>query len=75
MNKIKRKSDLIKKFNKQAGKCFYCKKQMTLDLGYEETAERDHVIPKSIGGTGKSRNIVISCHKCNTIKGNKYPYP
>jgi len=75
MQKINRSKSIKKLFNDQCGKCYYCKKQMTLDLGYQETAEKDHIIPKSLGGSSKKFNIVAACHRCNRHKGNKYPFP
>lgn len=45
--------------------CVYCgsKKELTLD----------HVLPKSRGGRNDWNNLVTSCTKCNTKKGNKTP--
>ena len=49
--------------------CQYC--------GYKSEDRRkfnlDHVIPKSRGGQMSWENIVLSCIKCNTKKGNRTP--
>ncbi len=31
----------------------------------------DHVVPKSRGGSNDADNLVASCERCNTSKGNK----
>lgn len=45
--------------------CYYCGVDLT-----EETATRDHVIPKSQGGTDASENVVPCCLKCNREKAD-----
>ena len=47
-------------------KCGYCGKPLKL----EETTI-DHVVPKCMGGRKIWENCVVSCRKCNEIKGNK----
>ena len=43
--------------------CQYCgAKNMPL--------ERDHIIPKSRGGSNRVSNLVVACHSCNQKKGN-----
>ena len=34
---------------------------------------RDHVIPRSRGGSNHSSNIVLSCHSCNVQKRARTP--
>ena len=48
--------------------CQYCKKKFDpRDLNL------DHVFPKDKGGETNWENVVTSCIKCNTRKGNKLP--
>ena len=48
--------------------CQYCKKKFEpRDLNL------DHVFPKDKGGETNWENVVTSCIKCNTRKGNKLP--
>lgn len=47
-------------------KCQYCKQS-------EPFLTRDHIIPKSKGGTLHSVNVAHVCVRCNTAKGNLYP--
>jgi hypothetical protein len=43
--------------------CFYCLRQVRPD-----NCELDHVVAR-VGGTNHSyRNVVVSCHECNTTK-------
>jgi len=48
--------------------CQYCAKRFS----YNELT-MDHIIPKSRGGDKSWTNIVASCRKCNSAKGNKTP--
>ncbi len=49
-------------------RCFYCGR----DLKYGQIT-LDHYYPKSKGGTKEIFNLVLSCKKCNKLKGNKVP--
>ena len=71
----RRKSALVKMFDKQRGKCSLCGTQMCLKTGFNHTATIDHVIPKSrlpFGHNGKY-NTKAACWKCNTEKANLMP--
>ena len=48
--------------------CQYCFQSFT-----EGELNLDHVIPRDKGGKTSWENIVTSCVKCNTRKGNKLP--
>lgn len=37
------------------------------------SATRDHIIPKSRGGTNQEQNIRLICRACNIAKGNRMP--
>lgn len=52
---------------KQSGKCYYCKKKIN---GVWVT---DHVKPLFRGGTSAYSNLVVSCWRCNELKGIKLP--
>jgi 5-methylcytosine-specific restriction endonuclease McrA len=55
------RSYLLEKFGRC---CVYC--------GRGETAfEIDHVVPRSRGGSDRVSNLVLSCHDCNTAKGDR----
>ena len=47
--------------------CQYCGKSFSF-----KDLTLDHVIPKSKGGLKTWENIVASCKKCNSLKGNNY---
>lgn len=44
--------------------CFYCGKPLS-----RQKATKDHVVPRSKGGSNAQRNIVDACRKCNGDKG------
>jgi 5-methylcytosine-specific restriction endonuclease McrA len=44
--------------------CFYCGKALS-----RRRATKDHVIPRSKGGSNTQKNIVDACRKCNSEKG------
>lgn len=50
----------------QGGRCKYCLIPLTL-----KTATRDHVVPRSKGGSNLRHNTVAACESCNKAKGNK----
>ena len=54
---------LLEKFGR---KCYYC--------GAKDTPlEKEHILPKSKGGTNRVSNLTVSCRKCNIEKGNRHP--
>lgn len=48
------------------GTCHWCRRSVL-------RLTRDHVIPLSLGGKDKRRNIVMACQACNEVKGNMPP--
>lgn len=51
-------------WERENGLCFYCQKPVAIDASH-----LDHVIAKSRGGPHGSTNRVLSCARCNSIKG------
>lgn len=49
---------------KQDGRCKYC----FCKLNYRNVT-RDHVRPRSAGGSDQRSNIVAACERCNNLKG------
>jgi len=49
--------------NREQGRCFYCLREIN-----EDSCELDHVVSQLNGGGNGYRNIVASCHQCNTKK-------
>lgn len=68
---MKRKAGLVKMFNSQSGFCAYCRIEMTLKLGYSNTATRDHVVARARGGRNNLFNMVAACYECNQEKADK----
>lgn len=54
------KQYLLEKYHYQ---CVYCEKKNV-------PFEKEHVIPKSRGGSNRISNLVLSCRECNQKKGN-----
>ncbi len=57
-------------FARYGGKCFYCPTKFTPQALSLQGAHRDHVVPKSRGGSGMLHNLVIACSKCDRTKAN-----
>lgn len=53
--------------------CQYCGRHRR-GLGSREFLTRDHVVPLSRGGTNAWNNVVTSCSRCNSRKGNRLPH-
>src|SRR3990167_157951 len=68
-NRRWRKKRRQKWFATTSGHCTYCGKKLTW-----QTAERDHILPRTLGGTDAPENIAIACRKCNASKGERAPY-
>jgi len=50
-------------FERDGGICLCCGSTNNLTL--------DHVIPKSLGGINKAKNLQTLCFWCNTLKGSR----
>ncbi|TQE93243.1 MAG: HNH endonuclease [Spiribacter salinus] len=48
--------------------CAYCRGQSN-----DPVLNRDHVLPKALGGTDRVANLVIACRTCNEAKDNIHP--
>ena len=58
----------------QNHRCAYCRHVMILHFAEvvtlpDKIATRDHVTPRSEGGSDDWRNLVAACHICNSFKG------
>lgn len=63
---------LIVLSERQNHRCAYCGIQLTFDTKTSRTsASRDHVIPRTRGGTNDESNLVAACTHCNTWRGQK----
>jgi 5-methylcytosine-specific restriction endonuclease McrA len=56
-------------FNIYKGTCQFCLKPIPFSH-----ATKDHLYPKSKGGTNHDFNMVLACRKCNSEKDNIFPY-
>lgn len=53
--------------------CRYCGLDGRQDIRVWRQLEIDHLIPKRAGELDSAVNKVVSCHRCNTLKGGKNP--
>lgn len=56
-------------FARDHHRCMYCGSEFAV---FELT--RDHVVPRSQGGTDRWDNVVAACRRCNHFKGNRMPH-
>ncbi|CAM3738129.1 HNH endonuclease [Hathewaya histolytica] len=56
---------VIQKIKHSSNICFYCKRELT-----DTEITVDHVVPICRGGKTEENNLVISCHSCNSKKGD-----
>lgn len=67
-DKLRVKFSRLNIYARDAFTCQYCRERcVTEDLNF------DHVVPRSQGGKTCWENIVTSCVKCNSTKGNRTP--
>lgn len=50
--------------------CFWCNQPTRLEMGYQNSATVEHLIPKSRGGSDSMSNLRSACYRCNTARGN-----
>lgn len=78
---MKRSNSLEKLWKRHKGKCHYCKRRLTKELGRGLTATKDHIyaagndyvhrlLRPKIKGT---KSLVLACRRCNSWRGNM-PY-
>lgn len=56
-------------YNAYKGVCQYCHEKIPYS-----SATKDHVFPKSQGGSNDDFNLVLACWMCNNKKDSQYPY-
>ncbi len=69
-----RNERIIRYFNVQKGICAYCFNDMTLELNQKNTAEIEHIVPKSHKHITGHFNEVAACSTCNRYKADKPLY-
>jgi 5-methylcytosine-specific restriction endonuclease McrA len=57
---------LLRQSRRVAKECHYCGTT-------RGPFHRDHVFPRSRGGSDEPENIVIACQSCNSAKGDRTP--
>lgn len=54
-------------FERSGGKCFYCSTPLKLDGSFH----LEHQMPRALGGTDDSMNLVAACASCNLAKADR----
>ena len=54
-------------------RCIWCLRSI-LDPGYWRRSTIDHVVPRAIGGTNHSHNLVTACMSCNLDRADTSLY-
>ena len=54
--------------------CHYCGVALTSKLNEPNSANTDHKVPRSKGGSDDLDNLVLACARCNTRKHARYTY-
>lgn len=58
-------------FQLYGGVCYYCQRKFKPHPLSRSRAHRDHVVPRSSGGSDRLHNLVIACKKCGSEKADK----
>lgn len=58
-------------FIAQDGRCFWCKKRMTIGGPRRTSATFDELVPQARGGTQQWSNVVLACVDCNNSRGDR----
>lgn len=74
MGSSHRLKELIKRYK---GRCVYCKEEVVHSAAnpfMPMSASCDHFLPLIRGGNNEPANLVLSCFRCNQMKGALNPY-
>lgn len=68
MNVGKDANTRIRVAERAGWKCFWCDQSVRMDMGWQNSATIEHVLPKSQGGTNKLSNLTCACYRCNRLR-------
>lgn len=60
---------------KNQQQCFWCGRNMTTAPMRPNTRTREHVVPRSLGGSSSGRNVQFACAHCNHTRGTEQWIP
>lgn len=60
-------------YERDKGMCGICGKRVTRRQLLAGLANRDHIVPASLGGTSHRTNLRLAHHACNIRRGNDLP--
>ena len=57
----------------QGNRCVYCRVTLTWEVKHRRLAltcaTLEHIVPRVDGGADHIRNLAVSCHRCNNLRG------
>lgn len=56
-------------YRQQQGRCHYCKERCNRIMNHPKSATKEHIVPKSLGGSDTLDNYVMACLECNNRRG------
>lgn len=63
---------------RDGGRCHYCDETVRLARSHDDAglrvATREHIVPRSFGGSWAKHNIILACRGCNEKRANDYFY-
>lgn len=65
--------ELLHMSTRQKHRCIFCKEIMTPSedrLIRPNSITKEHIHPRSRGGTNHGKNLAASCFRCNSLRGN-----
>lgn len=60
----------LRLYDKQEGRCAYCKRAVNLLGRGKRQAILEHRIPRFAGGEDRESNVVLACYECDVLKGS-----
>ena len=59
----------IKVANRYQWRCYWCSCGLRREIGYQNSATIEHLVPKSAGGPDSVWNLAAACRRCNFTRG------
>jgi hypothetical protein len=56
--------------NRMSGHCCWCGQKTRKQIGWQNSATIEHVVPISEGGSNNVNNLTSACWRCNNKRGN-----
>lgn len=64
-----KKTRRIKIADRFQWKCYWCSQTLRHEMGYQNSATIEHLVPRCQGGSNLLKNLAAACHRCNWHRG------